>query len=122
MSPKRVGPSLPDPREKPSPQQMAHVIRFNLNWQWTAVNLQHERLVSNVLSCDDLVEASMRKHLTGMVTAVPRSLCESEDGEGPVHGACGPSGGLGDVGDVGAAGHAECADGEVAEGCHGPGT
>jgi hypothetical protein len=31
-------------------------------------------------------------------TAVPRSRCESEDGEGPVHAASGPSGGFGDVG------------------------
>jgi hypothetical protein len=31
-------------------------------------------------------------------TAVPRSWCESEDGEGPVHAACGPSGGFGDIG------------------------
>ena len=56
---------------------------------------------------------------TGTVSAtvVPRSLCESEDGEGPVHGACGPSGGFGDVG---APGHAECADGEVSQRGHGP--
>jgi hypothetical protein len=67
MSSKRSGPSPHDPREKPSPEHMAHVIRFNLNWQWTAVNLQHERLVGNVFSRDDLVEVSMRKHLTGMV-------------------------------------------------------
>lgn len=67
MSPKRSGPSLPDPPGRPSPQQMAHVIRFNLNWQWTAVKLQHERLADNVLSRDDLVAVSMRKHLTGMV-------------------------------------------------------
>jgi hypothetical protein len=47
--------------------QAATNIRFNLNWQWTAVKLQHERLAANVLSPDDLVEESMRKHLNGMV-------------------------------------------------------
>jgi serine/threonine protein kinase len=43
-------------------------------------------------------------------TVVPRSCCESEDGEGSVHSACCPSGGFGDVG---ASGESEGADGEV---------
>src|SRR5258707_4534107 len=50
-------------------------------------------------------------------TAVPRSLCEAEDGEWPVHGPAGPPGGFGDIG---AAGEAEGADGQVSQGCHDP--
>src|SRR5258708_39334510 len=44
------------------------------------------------------------------LTAVSRSLGEAEDGEWPVHGPAGPSGGFGDVG---ASGQAQGADGQV---------
>ena len=35
--------------EARSLQQTAASIRFNLDWQWTAIKLQHDRLADNVI-------------------------------------------------------------------------
>lgn len=51
----------------PSLHQAAAAIRFNLNWQWTAIKMQYERLSNSILSPDDLVDVAMRKHMSGIV-------------------------------------------------------
>src|ERR1700683_1972128 len=62
-----IAPSGPESfRSRPLPQ-VAASTRFGLNWQWTAIRLQYERLTSNVISPKDLIEVSMRKHMTGVI-------------------------------------------------------
>jgi hypothetical protein len=63
-SPASTSPGSPARR---SPHQAAASIRFNLNWQWTAIKLQYDRLVNNVMVPNDLIEVSMRKHMNGVV-------------------------------------------------------
>ena len=48
-------------------QQRANAIRFAVNWQWTAIKMQHERLTARTFSPDDLVEAVVREHMRGVV-------------------------------------------------------
>jgi hypothetical protein len=49
------------------PEQKVAELRFNLNWQWTAVKMQYGRLVSNAISQDDTLGALVHKHMAGIV-------------------------------------------------------
>jgi hypothetical protein len=59
--------SSPNPPGEGSLHQAANSIRFNLNWQWTAIKLQHDRLTDSSISPNDTVEVSMRNHMNGIV-------------------------------------------------------
>jgi hypothetical protein len=58
--------------------------------------INREALENHLL--DRVLPAAYTNRPGHPATAVPRSRCESEDGEGPVHAASGPSGSFGDVG------------------------
>ena len=61
--------------------QQAAAVRYGVNWQWTAIKMQYERLMARpTLSPGDLVEHAMHEHMRGvidmdfLVTAVRRFL------------------------------------------------
>jgi len=65
--------------------QRAAQIRYGVNWQWTAVKMQYERLMARrPMQPGDLVEAALPEHMRGvvdmdfLVTAVRRLLRVAE--------------------------------------------
>jgi hypothetical protein len=65
--------------------QRAAQIRYGVNWQWTAVKMQYERLMARKpMQPDDLVEVALPEHMRGVVdmdlfvTAVRRLLRVAE--------------------------------------------
>jgi hypothetical protein len=71
-------------RTLPLPQRAAQ-IRYGINWQWTAIKMQYERLMAyRPIQPGSLVEAAAREHMRGvvdmdfLVTAVRRLLRVAE--------------------------------------------
>ncbi len=61
--------------------QRAAAVRYGVNWQWTAVKMQYERLMTRSMALpDDLAEQALREYTRGVidmdffVTAVGRFL------------------------------------------------